>query len=129
MKLDLDLCRDILIAVEDDPTANGMGMVDIELPGRSPMEISYHVMQLAEAGLVEAHDLSYCGAGTDGFVWKPTRLTWAGHKFVGESRDRTFWEKAKEAAVKHGVPLTLEGMKAVMAYLGTLAMRRLTGEG
>ena len=57
MKRDMDLVRSILLAIEanqNDP----FDWIDLDIPGRSPWEVAYHIMILAEAGLIEAQDLS-----------------------------------------------------------------------
>ncbi len=49
----MDLARETLFAIErddGDPTA----WIGFELPKRSDEEISYHIMILSDAGLIEA---------------------------------------------------------------------------
>jgi hypothetical protein len=65
MKRDMDLIREILFKIEDAPEATGIGWVDVNIEGRSHEQISYHVVLLAEAGLVEAQDLTNSGSGLD----------------------------------------------------------------
>jgi hypothetical protein len=69
MKRDMDLCREILLAIEQSD-AEPLGWIDIDLPGHSPQQVSYNVMQLAQAGLITAKDLSTMS----GFTWKPKSL-------------------------------------------------------
>jgi len=75
MKLDTELVREVLIKIEELPF--DLAFHDIAVDGRSDDEITYHVMILDEAGLIEAVDLSTMG----GICWKPKRLTYAGHQF------------------------------------------------
>jgi DNA-binding transcriptional ArsR family regulator len=63
VKLDKDLVRDILLAVEasdEDPR----GWIDLSIEGQDKRTLSYHVQLLSEAGFIEAQDLS-CMAPMD----------------------------------------------------------------
>lgn len=97
MKLDKDLVRDVLLALEahDKPDC----WLAIELPGKSDVEVSYHVMLLAEAGMLKAHNVG----SDDGFGWAPTRLTYRGHEFLETVRDPEIWRRTKEGAERAGV--------------------------
>jgi len=111
LKRDLDLARCILRIIEETPTARGW--IDVVIDGHSDAEISYHVKLLAHEGLIEATDLS----SSDGFTWKPTSLTWAGHEFISAAKDESRWAKAKEIVVKKGGALSFEVLKAVLIEL------------
>ncbi|MBI6557387.1 Conserved hypothetical protein [Pseudomonas veronii 1YdBTEX2] len=98
MKLDKDLVREILLAVEasnEDP----LGWTVLNLEGRDAKEVSYHVMLLHEAGLIVGQDLSTC----DGLEWLPKRLTYKGHEFLDTVRDGEVWRRTKAGAEKAGV--------------------------
>ena len=56
MKRDMSLVREILLATEAHPP--GQGPADIQVPGFSAEQVSYHVKIMAEAGLIEALDAS-----------------------------------------------------------------------
>ena len=62
MKLDHDLVRDILLAIEAS-NGNPLGWITLEIPDRTKTELSYHVQILAEAGFIEAQDLCHIEAG------------------------------------------------------------------
>jgi hypothetical protein len=108
MKLDTELVREILIKIEELPFDGGFH--DIAVDGRTGGEITYHVMILDEAGLIEAMDLSTM----DGICWKPKRLTYAGHQFLDAARSDTVWKKATALAMKSTGTLTLEGLKVAI---------------
>ena len=88
MRRDMDLAREILLAVEESQELGGW--IDLELPDRSEEEVVYHVMLLDEAGLLEALGLSTM----DGVAWKPIRLTWLGHEFLDAAREESRWRQA-----------------------------------
>lgn len=97
MKLDKDLVREILLAVEaseEDP----LGWTELNLEGREALDVSYHVMLLHEAGLIVGQDLST----DDGLEWLPKRLTYKGHEFLDTVRDGEVWELTKTGAEKVG---------------------------
>jgi hypothetical protein len=104
MKRDMELVREILLRVEEIPFDGAFH--DIGVEGRSPKEISYRVMLLHEAGLIEAMDLGVC--------WRPMRLTHSGHEFLDAARSETVWKNAKTAVVKRTGVLTLEGLKVAL---------------
>ncbi|MDT3749532.1 DUF2513 domain-containing protein [Pseudomonas kurunegalensis] len=97
MKLDKELVRDILLAVEAHDKPNRW--LSLKMPDRSDAETSYHVMLLAEAGLLKADDVG----GLNSFEWQATRLTYKGHEFLETVRDPEVWRRTKEGAEKAGI--------------------------
>ncbi|MED1747526.1 DUF2513 domain-containing protein [Bacillus zhangzhouensis] len=68
MKRDMDLIREILIKLEEDENPNDW--ISIEIENKDPVEVSYHVKLLSEAGMLEGKDL-----GIDQyFCWKARSL-------------------------------------------------------
>jgi hypothetical protein len=100
MKLDPDLVRDVLLAIEAS-NENPLGWITLKIEGKSKSELAYHTLLLSEAGFIEAQDL--CTIGPDGFDWKPKRLTYQGHEFLNAIREKEIWRQTKEAAKKGGV--------------------------
>lgn len=96
MKLDKDLVREIMLAVEayDEP----QGWMNLTIDGKSDNEVSYHVMLLDEAGLISGINLGGIGS----FEWQPRRLTYQGHEFLDTVRDGEVWKRTKEGAEKVG---------------------------
>lgn len=58
MKLDKDLVREILLAIEASSDSPETGK-HLDLEGRTQNEISYHIMLLDEAGLVVGQDATF----------------------------------------------------------------------
>ena len=56
MKRDMDLIREILLAIETIGPPQGLARLD--LPGHDPETVSYHVRLLDQAGLITAVDFS-----------------------------------------------------------------------
>lgn len=109
MKRDMDLIRDVLIAVEDDSN-DPNSWIDIELPEHNSLEISYHIMLLDQAGLLDAIDLST----KDGSEWKARSLTWAGHEFLDSARDEKLWNSVKKSLGKRVASASFELVKEVL---------------
>lgn len=97
MKLDKDLVREILLAIEahDQPP---IGWMTLSLEGQSPELVSYQVMQLHDAGFVVGQKLG----GLNHFEWQPKHLTYRGHEFLETVRDGEVWELTKTGAEKVG---------------------------
>ncbi|UXL41077.1 DUF2513 domain-containing protein (plasmid) [Pseudomonas fragi] len=100
MKLDKDLVREILLAVEASKNDPKEG-IDLVLKDRSPREISYHVLLLTEAGFVLSRDAAYLADAVS--IWQPTRLTYKGHEFLDTVRNGEVWRRTKAGAEKAGV--------------------------
>ncbi len=90
MKRDLDLIRAILMAVEANP--DPQAWIDPEPSGYSTDQVSYHVMLMDQAGLVEGWDRSAIGV----FRWSARNLTWLGHEGLEAARAEPVWQRARE---------------------------------
>ncbi|MCQ2032236.1 DUF2513 domain-containing protein, partial [Stutzerimonas zhaodongensis] len=100
MKLDKDLVREILLAVEasdHDPRS----WISLDVAGKTPMEVSYHIMLLHDAGLIVGQ--SHNHLGPNGFKWEAKHLTYRGHEFLDTVRDGEVWRRTKAGAEKAGV--------------------------
>jgi len=110
MKRDMDLVRDILIEMEKW-TADQRGG-EIEIEGRAPEEITYHLGLMHQAGLIKALDAS----SFDGEAWIPAKILWDGHEFLDAARSDTVWANAKQRALSTAGTLTIEAMKAALQW-------------
>jgi DNA-binding transcriptional regulator GbsR (MarR family) len=90
MKRDMDLVRQILVAVDDATTTQGLRNIKIE--GYSKEQISYHVRLLANADFMDA--VNFHGDNKD--HWIPRNLTWEGHELLDTIRNESVWNEAKE---------------------------------
>jgi len=109
MKRDLDLARQILLAVEARPA--GARPVPVTIDGHSDLEVADHVRLLVEAGLLDALDAS----SFSGPAWLVRRLTWEGHDFIETARVESIWLKAKTIVLRKGGALSFEVLKQVLA--------------
>lgn len=120
MKRDIDLIREILLKVEEEPYRYWDLGIELEINGYSEEGLSYHVLLLKEAGLVEARTLATPGSRF--LTYLPQRLTWAGHEFLDASRDDTIWEKAKSRLLEKSGGLAFDVLKALLIELGRQAV-------
>lgn len=115
MKRDMELARKILRQVEEK--SQGLGMVDLDLPGVQEEEVSYHIMLLKQAGLLKATDLSTF----NGFEWKAKSLTWEGHEFLDAIKNETVWSNIKATVKEKGGAIPFEVLKALALKLAMSA--------
>ncbi len=97
MKLDKELIREILLAIEASDHVPIVWM-KLQISDHEPQTVSHHVMLLAEAGLIEAQNTSTLSK----FEWQPKRLTYRGYEFLDSIRDPEIWRKTKAGAAKAG---------------------------
>ena len=108
MKRDMELVRKILLETEEESN-NPLEWVVLNIEGYDPELVSYHVKIMAEAGLIEAKDLSTLGS----FEWHPKSLRWEGHEFLDTVRNETVWAKTKEVVKSKGGSVGFEVLKEV----------------
>lgn len=103
MKRDLDLMRRVLQEIERDDSGKRALFVAVE--GKTPVEVSYAIQLLHEAGLLHGVDwtpprspdepplLDPALSGT--IEWRAGPITHRGHELLEMSRDDIMWEAAK----------------------------------
>jgi hypothetical protein len=95
MKRDMDLVREIVLALDQLPADRGLkGIEGVETP-----TFAAHVLWLAEAGLVTATFFPSNGQMNPTYA-EAWRLTWSGCEFADAIRSDTLWKKAKEDVIK-----------------------------
>lgn len=93
---DMDLIRDLLLKVEENPEMNGTrefmydNPEDLGIAGRSVDEVAYHIKLLIQEQFLE-------GSVTAAFPMHiVSSLTWDGHEFLDNIRDQGIWDKTKK---------------------------------
>ena len=112
MKRDMDLCRRILLTVENNPPDKAVRRFrfDREYPSDT---VSQHVVLLNEAGLLNANITETF----DGTYYTVERLTWDGHNFLDAARDDGRWASAKQRLEGAGVNATFTLLKETLEDL------------
>ena len=120
MKRDMDLARQILLAIEQNAYQGKSGFsLTSRGDASSAVELDYHIMLLHEAGLIEATETTYLSGKTK---WRIERLTWQGHEFLDVARDQSRWHQAKKTISEKGGSLTFDILKGVLAQLARQAV-------
>ncbi len=96
MKRDMDLVREILLAIEASPTTI-TGHFTLE--GREGPLVDEHVRLLTEAGFLTHSRATYVAGKRMGLG---VALTWRGHEFLETIRDPQIWKATKSGAAKVG---------------------------
>lgn len=112
MKRDMDLVRNILLAMEAEPSGNFVGRLQLE--GYTSDQIGFHVIIMMQAGLIEGIDVTT--HNSFGPEARPTQITWAGYDFLDACRDEDRWTKAKEIFNRAG-GVTFDVAKEVLTSL------------
>lgn len=105
MRRDMDLVRQILLAVESGPA---LAADHIRIDGYDAETIAYHLLIMGEAGLMVVIDATTMSE-IDALAM---RLTWAGHEFLESVRDDSQWRSVKTQTEKAG-GLVFDVIKAV----------------
>jgi hypothetical protein len=118
-KRDMDLVRTILLELEKRPFHTAYTRLEIE--GYDDETLLYHVMIMAQAGLIEARKASDTN-------WQVQWLTWEGQDFLDAARDESRWQKATAVITQVG-GLTFDVLKSTLSGLGTEAVKALLMSG
>lgn len=98
MKRDMDFVRDLLFQIEDGQKlfntlpksqAAALGLsADEAIDDELAAKLEQHLELLESAGFAEFHR-------SGGGAWFNPKLTWTGHEFLDNVRDKDIWEQAK----------------------------------
>lgn len=110
MKRDMDLCRQILLAVEDSPPGESVSGFPF-IGEHSYKAVSEHVVLLEEAGFLDAK-IVHTFQGTTFYI---RRLTWDGHDFLRVASDDGRWARAKEHAGAAWESISFDVLKALLS--------------
>ena len=108
MKRDMELCRKIMILIEDASTNE---IYPFHVEGYSDETVKYHCDLLYKQGFSEKCYEDILGNLVVG------ELTWEGQDFLDKIRDDTVWHKIKETIKKKGLPLIF---KTIIEFAPTI---------
>jgi hypothetical protein len=125
MKLDVDLVRQLLLYVEEHAIRPISDLENIEIGGWTAEQIDYHVIQLFDAGFIEA-GVDCIPDNEDpelvNVIYSVRRITYLGHNFLETIRDDSVWRKVKEKAKAVGT-LSLP----ILSQLGVSVLKTALG--
>ena len=108
MKRDMELCRKIMILIEDASTNE---IYPFHVEGYSDETVKYHCDLLRNQGFLENCSEDILGNLSVG------ELTWEGQDFIDKIRDDTFWNRVKKEIKRKGLELTFEIIKMISIKL------------
>lgn len=115
MKRDMDLCRKILLKIEETNTSTAI--YDLSIDGYTKEQVAYHCKILHEAGFIDGYKAPY---GDNELVFFCVgSLTWAGNEYLDKIRDDTIWGKIKVTVREKGLPLTIDVIKNLASSIIT----------
>lgn len=126
MKLDLELVRTILLAVESTPANQSAGQ--ITLPGVDEAEALEHLELLTERGLIEARITRSGIGGPRVLEVTVERLTWEGNDWLAAARNDVVWRKAMKLIKEKGPGVAFDLVKPFLVKVG-LQQLGLEGAG
>jgi len=112
MKRDLELIRQMVLAIEDAP---GWAPRELTIDGYTCEEIRYHAYLLIDARLAEGFDTTNLGSPAPEAMIR--NLTWAGHEFAEAARDESRWKKAMGIVGEKGGSITLDILTQLLGSL------------
>ena len=101
MKRDMDMVRDVLLAIE---AGNSMNLISLtqsmSISSNEDLQsLVYHLdMLIDQTGFVSGTKAHTMG----GKNWLDLNLTWPGHEFLDDIRDPEIWKQTKAGAEKVG---------------------------
>lgn len=109
MKVNIDLCRLILLKIEE---SSGYEIFDMEIENYNLEEIAYNSKRLEDENLITHTTIKYSEGKI--YIFNVGSLTLEGQKFLNKIRDEKFFRKIKNEFVRIGKSITLEAFKNIV---------------
>ena len=124
MKRDMDLCRKILFAIEEQYVDTALYGLEVE--GYSIQQVAYHCKILHDAGLISNYKGYF--ASNRLYDFAVGSLTWDGHEFLDKIRQDTIWNKTKDVITQKGLPMVLDVVKEIsQSIVATMVQGAIKG--
>jgi len=104
MKRDMELCRKILFAVEEQYV--DVAIHNLKIEGYSMEQVAYHCKILNEAGLVSYYKAQY--GDNHILAFEVGSITWNGHEYLDTIRQDSRWDEIKTQIKSKSLPMTIE---------------------
>jgi hypothetical protein len=108
MRRDLNLIRELILAVEDRKPHEP----ELEIEGYTREEIGYHSYLIVDAGLAKGIDVKTFADALPN--WQLSHLTSAGHDFADAVRSDSTWNKATTLVKEKGSGITLDVLRQLL---------------
>ena len=112
MKRDWELCRKILLEVEE---CHDMPFDEyfISIDGYTKEQVGFHVYLLGQAGLLEVTDRLV--TMNEPWNYHPMGITWEGYEFLSGAKNEAVWKKVVGKFYDKGVPIAFDLLKVALA--------------
>jgi Hypothetical protein (DUF2513) len=121
MRRDLNLVREILLRLEplsadfNNTIPLTVGEPPLDIPGYSKEQIGYHLLIMAQGGLIQHSGMQSDNA----FIPHFGGLRWLGHEFVDDVRNPEAWKSTQDKMQKYGSVGFEMAWELAKAYLRT----------
>ncbi len=100
MKRDMELIRELMMAIESREDASECWAEDLEIAGDwNIAQIKYHLQLLVDAKFLEATIKHDNGPNTYILI---VRMLWEGHEFLDNARNESIWKEARKTIAEKG---------------------------
>lgn len=124
MKRDMELCRKILLAIEEQYVDTALYGLEVE--GYSMQQVAYHCKILHDARLISDYKGHF--ASNELLDFGVGCLTWEGHEFLDKIREDTVWNKTKDVITQKGLPMVLDVVKEIsQSIVATMVQGAIKG--
>lgn len=126
MKRDMELCRLILLEMEQNDCLKVTDINNIESKGYTLDQIIYHCQLLYEHGFIKECNISSVLGKVVSFIVEG--LSWEAHDFIAGIREDTVWNKTKDVITQKGLPMVIDVVKEVsQAVIASMVQGTIKG--
>lgn len=97
---------------EEKPNVEMVKCPPIE--GYTDLEVDYHLMLMAEAGLLNCERIRSSTDESRLIEVYPFALSWQGHEFLDKARDETIWKQAMQKLKNTGAGISIAVLQALL---------------
>lgn len=121
MKRDMELCRKILFAIEEQYV--DVAIHNLKIESYSMEQVAYHCKILHEAGLVSYYNSKYGDNHIQFFA--VGSITWNGHEYLDTIRQDSRWNEIKKQIASKSLPMTIDVITKVASSLIADTMKQI----
>ena len=121
MKRDMELCRKILFAIEEQYV--DVAIHNLKIEGYSMEQVAYHCKILHEAGLIS--DYKPLPGGNHIISFGVGSITWNGHEYLDTIRQESRWNEIKAQIASKSLPMTIDVITKVASSSIAEAIKKI----
>ncbi len=121
MKRDMDLVREILLALEGIPAATSPSTPEID--GFSNEQVGSHVHLMIEGGLLDGSEVTSLQSKFPEYI--SLSITWDGYDFLELSKNSSVWKDVKDQIRERGVSVSFDLLRKLLTTASARLMEIL----